>query len=81
MSAGLAVVDRQGRRLGVVTWSRALTWLGVVGPIAVVAAWLTRVAPDAPWWPGPVLLVLAVAAAWVPDSPLGLVTIAGAGAW
>lgn len=81
MSIGLAVVDRRGRRLGTVSWARALTWLGVIGPVFVVTVLMTRVAPDAPWWPGPVLLALAVATAGLPDSPIGMVTIAGAGAW
>jgi hypothetical protein len=81
MSTGLAVVDRRGRRLGTLTWAGALTWLAVIAPIFAVAVWLTRVAPDTPWWPGPALLVLAVATAALPDSPTGLVTITGACAW
>ena len=79
--AGWVLEDRDGNRLLTLTVPGIVLRLLTVAPIVVAMAVVHEVAPDTPWWPSVLLVVLAVASAELPDSGVGLMTLGGAGAW
>ncbi|WP_183095923.1 hypothetical protein [Nocardioides stalactiti] len=78
---GLVVTDRDGSRLLTLTLPGLVTRLCVVLPVFLALVVVDRLAPEAPWWPPLVLVVLAAAAAELPDTSVGLVTLGGLVAW
>lgn len=77
----VSIVDRRGHRWATLSWPRAAVWAATLTPVLVAISLVRLAAPGTPWWPVPVLLTLAIATALLPDSPLGLVTLAALAGW
>lgn len=84
MSAGttrLAVVDRVGRTVLMITGTRVAVFLAVVGSVLVLIGSIGSAAPGSPAWPGLVLAAVALLALLFPDGQSGLVALLGYGGW
>lgn len=80
--SGLVIEDRAGRRVATITLGRTLLQAAVALPVPVASVVTWSAAPSgAPWWPVPVLAVLALGSAALPDSGAPLVTLAALCAW
>jgi len=79
--SGFVLQDRDGTELLTVTVPGAVVRLLTIAPVLVALGALHRLAPDTPWWPSSMIVLLAVVAAAVPDSAVGLLTLGGLVAW
>ncbi len=79
--SGFVLEDREGARLLTITLPGIVVLILTIAPVAIALGALHRVAPDTPWWPSLVLVLLAVISAEVPDSGAGLVTLGGLVGW
>lgn len=77
----IAVTDRVGHTIAVLTGSRIAVFVIALGAVAVMTASVALAAPDTPLWPGLLLLSAALLALADSDSHLGLVLLVGYGAW
>lgn len=75
------VEGRDGRRVQVLSPFWLLVRVAVVAPVGVVTFLIRHADPAAQLWPGIVLAVLALFAADVADSDLGLVVLGGTVVW
>jgi len=78
---GFVLEDRDGTRLLTITIPGIVVRVLTVAPVAIAVGAVHRVAPDTPWWPSLLLVLLAVVSAELPDSGVGLFTLGGLGAW
>ncbi|RHW27954.1 hypothetical protein D0Z08_06625 [Nocardioides immobilis] len=78
---GFVVEDRDGTRLLTITIPGIVVRILTIVPVVTALGVLHLVAPETPWWPSLVLVLLAVISAEVPDSGAGLVTLAGLVSW
>lgn len=77
----IAVTDRMGRTIGVLTGSRIAVFVLTVAGVAVMTAAVALAAPGTPLWPALLLLSLALLCLADADSHLGLLLLLGYGAW
>ncbi|KRC54916.1 MULTISPECIES: hypothetical protein [unclassified Nocardioides] len=77
----LTVRDRGGQRVATLSLGGLARRAGIVGAALVVDLAVLSSAPGTPWWPGIVVLTLALVAAEVPDSQAPLLTLAVAAGW
>lgn len=78
---GFVVEDRDGTRLLTITVPGVLVRTLTVAPVVVAVGAVHAAAPGTPWWPSGLVVLLAVAAAMLPDSGAGLMTLGGLVAW
>lgn len=78
---GFVLEDRDGTRLLTITLPGIVLRLVAVAPVVTAVAAVHVVAPDAPWWPSALLVLLALASTLLPDSGAGLMTLGGTVAW
>lgn len=79
--SGFVLEDRDGAQLLTITIPGIVGHVLTVAPIAIAVGALHRTAPDTPWWPSALLVLLALVSAQVPDSGAGLMTLGGLVAW
>jgi hypothetical protein len=78
---GFVLEDRDGTQLLTITVPGIVVRLMTVAPVVIAVGALHRVAPDVPWWPSVLLVLMAVVSASLPDTGAGLVTLGGLVAW
>lgn len=78
---GLVLEDRSGTRLLTITVPGAVGRLLTIAPVVVALLALHHLAPGTPWWPSVLVALLAVVAAELPDSGVGLFALGGLVAW
>lgn len=72
---GFVLEDRDGTPLLTLTIPGIALRVLTVAPVALTLGALHLVAPDTPWWPSLLILLMAVVAAELPDSAVGMVTL------
>ena len=77
----LAILDRTGRVLSLLSAGRAVLWLAQIGSLVTMVTVGAVVARPSMVWPVALIVVAGSAAMVLPDSEAGLITLLGFGAW
>lgn len=77
----LAVRDRRGRLLSVVTGGQAVAWVAELGSLVALVTVGAVVASPSLRWPSVLVVILGSLAMVLPDSEAGLLTLLGFGGW
>lgn len=77
----LAVLDRKGRTVAVLSPGRVALAVAEIFSVATMVCTVIAMAPDQPLWPAALVIVTAAVAITLPDSGAGLCTLLGYGVW